>query len=77
MSSRSIKKKFVKIEYKEEAEYFDLKRVVIPFSLFFPKDERFIYDGNEKIPFNKRDPLYKTILLQEFSDSIRNTKNKI
>jgi hypothetical protein len=76
MSSRSIKKKFVKIEYKEEAEYFDLKRVVIPFSLFFPKDEIFIYDGNEKIPFSKRDPLYKTILLREFSDGVRNTKNK-
>lgn len=71
MSSKSIKK-FVKIEYKEEKEFFDLKRVVTPFSLFFLKDERYIYDGSEKIPFSRRDPLYKTILLQEFSDSLRN-----
>lgn len=75
MSSKSIEKKFVKIEYKEE-DYFDLKRAVIPFSLFFLKDKQNIYDGSEKIPFNRRDPLYKTILLHEFSDSIKNTKNK-
>ena len=73
MSSKSIKK-FVKIEYKEEEEFFDLKRVVTPFSLFFLKDERYIYDGSEKILFSRRDPLYKTILLQEFSDSLRNIK---
>lgn len=73
MSSKSIKKRFVEIEYEEE--YFNLKRIIIPFSLFFLKDERFIYDGSEKIPFSKRDPLYKTILLHEFSDDIRNMNN--
>jgi len=76
MSSKSIDKKFVLTEYKEE-EIFNLKRVIIPFSLFFLKDERLVYDGSEKIPFSKRDPLYKTILLHEFSDSIRNTKKKL
>lgn len=70
MSSKSIEQKFVEIEQKEE-EYFDLRRAIIPFSLFFLKDEQFIYEGNEKIPFSKRDPLYKTILLQEFSDVIK------
>ena len=69
MSSKSIKKRFVEIEYEEED--FSLKRIIIPFSLFFLKIERFIYDGSERIPFNERDPLYKTILLQEFSSSIR------
>lgn len=77
MSSKSIEKKIIKIEYKEEDEYFDLKRVVTPFSLFFLKDERYIYDGSEKIPFNKRDPLYKTAFLHEFSNSLRKTKGKI
>ncbi len=73
MSSKSIKKRFVEIEYEEEV--LNLKRIIIPFSLFFLKDERFIYDGSEKIPFGKRDPLYKTILLQEFSDNVRNINN--
>jgi len=67
MSSKSLDKKFVKIEFKEE----DLKRVVIPFSSVFLKNEKFIYDGSEKVPFSKRDPLYKTILLQEFSGIIK------
>lgn len=76
MSSRSIKKNFGKIDDKEE-EYFDLKRVITPFSLFFLKNEEFIYDTGEKVPFSRRIPLYKSILLHEFDDSIRNAKNKI
>ena len=68
MSSKSIDKKFVKIdEYKDE-ENFDLKHIIIPFSLVFLKDEKFIYEGCEKIPFNKRDSLYQEILLNEFRD---------
>jgi len=70
MSSKSLDKKSVKIEFQEE-EYFDLKHVVIPFSLVFLKNEKFIYDGSERIPFNKRDLLYKTILLQEFSHCLK------
>ena len=74
MSSKSIEKKFVKIAYKEK-EDLDLKRIIIPFSYYFRKDERFIYDGSEKIPFSKRDPLFRTVLLQEFSDSVKMLKN--
>jgi len=68
MSSKSEEKKFITIEYIEEEEGLDLKRIVIPFSYYFRKDKSFIYDGSEKIPFSKRDPLYKNILLREFSD---------
>lgn len=75
MSSKSIKEGFVEIEYEEED--FNLKRVVIPFSLFFLKDEKYIYNGSEEIPFKERDPLYKTILLHEFTDSIRNMKKRL
>lgn len=74
MSSKSVEKKFVKFEYKEE-DYLDLKHCIIPFSYFFRRKERFIYDGNEKIPFRKRDSLYKSIFLQEFKDSIKMFKN--
>ena len=66
MSSKAIKRKFVKIEYEEE-DNFDVKHISIPFSSFFPKKQKFIYDGSEKMPF--RDSLFKTILLQEFSDN--------
>lgn len=69
MSSKSVDKNFVKIEYEGKEKYFDLRRVIIPFHLFFLKNESFIYDGSEKMPFSKRDPLYKTIFLREFSDS--------
>jgi len=66
MSSKSLDKKFVEIDEFKDEEYFDLKRVIVPFSLVFLKDEQFIYDGTEKIPFSKRDPLYKKILNNEF-----------
>ncbi len=66
MSSKSIDKKIVEIDEFKDEEYFDLKRVMVPFSLVFLKDEQFIYDGKEKIPFSKRDPLYKKILNNEF-----------
>ncbi|MFW9896507.1 MAG: hypothetical protein ACFFD7_11940 [Candidatus Thorarchaeota archaeon] len=65
MSSDTKENNVVKVEYKED-EVLDLNPIVIPFSLFFPKKQHDIYDGSEKISFNKRDPLYKAILLQEF-----------
>lgn len=67
MSSKSIEKKFVNIEVIED-DNFDLKRVIIPFSLVFPKREHFIYDGSEKMPFSKRDLLYQAIFLNEFNE---------
>ena len=70
MSSKSLEKKFITFEGLEKKEDLDLKHFVIPFSYYFRKDERFIYDGSEKIPFSKRDPLYRSILLQEFGDSM-------
>ena len=33
-----------------------------------------VYTGYEKIPFEKRYPLYQTIMKQEFSDAIRALK---
>ncbi|MFW9822595.1 MAG: hypothetical protein ACFFE4_06655 [Candidatus Thorarchaeota archaeon] len=65
MSSETKENKFVMVENKED-EFLDLNPFVIPFSLFFPKKHNDIYDGSENIPFNKRDPLYQIIFLQEF-----------
>lgn len=67
MSSKSIEKKFVKIEVIED-DNFDLKHVIIPFPLFFLKDDRLIYDGSERMSFSKRDPLYQKNFLNEFSE---------
>lgn len=68
LSSKAIERKFVRIECEEE-ERFDIKHISIPFSSFFRKEQKFIYDGSEKMPFIIRESLFKTILLQEFSDN--------
>ena len=36
-----------------------------------------IYSGNESIPFEKRDSLYKNILRKEFSDAMKEFNNTI
>jgi len=49
-----------------------ISKAIIPFSKMFqshrPTD---VYCGKEKIPFRERDPEYKVILRQEFSDLFR------
>jgi len=49
-----------------------LSKIIIPFSEVM-KDSHVpdVYAGHEKIPFEKRYPLYKTIMRQEFADAIR------
>lgn len=65
MSSKPVDKKTVHIEF-ETKEVFQVKDITIPYSLIFRKQESFIYSGGEKIPFDKRHPLYKSVLLNEF-----------
>jgi hypothetical protein len=36
-----------------------------------PSSDSDIYSGNEKIKFNNRHPIYKTLLKLEFEDAIR------
>ena len=67
MSSKSTDKKVVHFEV-ESKESFHVKDIVIPYPLFFRKALQFIYSGQEKIPFEKRHPLYKAIFLNEFRD---------
>jgi len=63
MSSESIDKKHQKFDITES---LCLKSLIIPFSRFFANRENYIYNGEEKIPFNLRHPKYKEILLDEF-----------
>jgi hypothetical protein len=65
MSSKSIDKKVVHLDI-EITESFQVKDIIIPYSLFFRRQEPFIYSGQEKMPFEKRHPLYKSIMLNEF-----------
>lgn len=67
MSSKTIDKRHHEIEYDIE-ESFQVKNAFIPFSLIFGTQEKYIYSGEEKIPFKKRHPLYKAILLNEFRE---------
>ena len=48
-----------------------LSKMVIPFSeVLKASSAPDIYFGYEKIPFEKRDPIYKSIMKQEFSGEI-------
>jgi len=51
---------------------FVLSKMIIPFSEMM-RDSHVpdVYAGHEKIPFEKRYPLYQTIMNQEFADEIR------
>ena len=72
MSSKSIDKKFQGIldQEIELEEPLNFNKIIIPFSKFY-KPTQYIYYGNEKIPFNKRHPIYQAILRNEFADAIR------
>ncbi len=49
-----------------------LSKIIIPFSeVLGTSNMPDVYAGYEKIPFERRDPLYKTIMRQEFADSMR------
>ncbi len=70
MSSQILEKENITIFiYKEpKEESINLDKIIIPFSHFFKNCKtEYIYSGNEKIPFKKRDSLYQSILCQEFS----------
>lgn len=50
-------------------EFFDITTLVIPFSSIFEKTlPSDIYNGNEVIPFEKRHPKFKLILISEFEN---------
>lgn len=55
-----------------------LSKILIPFSeVMGNSNVPDVYAGYEKIPFEKRDPLYKTIMRQEFANAIKALKPKI
>jgi hypothetical protein len=64
------------IEYENIEEI--MSKVIVPFSeVMGTSNIPDVYAGHEKIPFEKRYPLYQTIMRQEFADAMRALKNGI
>lgn len=60
----------------EVQEYDNIKiilsKIVVPFSKFEKVSSApDLYSGGEKIPFEARDPLYKSVMRQEFANAMR------
>ncbi len=54
-----------------------LSKIVIPFSeVLGNTNVPDLYAGHEKIPFEKRYPLYQTIMRREFADAIKKLEPK-
>ena len=57
---------------------FVLSKIIVPFSeVMGDSHAPDVYAGYEKIPIEKRYPLYQTIMRQEFADAIRILKNGV
>ena len=73
----SLKVKYNKIvEVEQEVEesdvFLDISRLIIPFSVAFNTNHTpDIYDGEELIPFEKKDSLFKKLLIDEFVRELR------
>jgi len=81
MSSKAGKKGnrvplFVEILEYDNIEII-LSKIVVPFSNFEKASSApDLYSGIEKIPFEARDPLYKSAMRQEFADAMRVIRKK-
>jgi len=52
-----------------------LSKMLIPFSeVMGASSTPDVYSGHERIPFEQRDPTYKSIMKQEFYDAMRSFK---
>ena len=69
MSSEIKKRKYQGLEEQIE-ENFDVKTIILPFSLMSGKKEEYIYTGGEKLPFRKRHPEYKRLFMSEFAKDL-------
>ena len=82
MSSQTEKKENRDPLFVEILEYDNLEiilsKIVVPFSKFEKvSNAPDLYSGSEKIPFEARDPLYKSVNRQEFSGAMQVIKKKL
>jgi len=76
MSLETIKEKIGTQSEKSDRIFVESKnnfiRLIVPFSrLMKNRNSVDIYTGEESIPFENRDPLFKSILRKEFSNAIK------
>ena len=74
MSSKTIDKNIREIENIEIEEPLKLKDAIVPFSNF-GSSIHYIYYGHERIPFQKRHPIYQIIFREEFCDALKSFIN--
>ncbi len=72
MSSLLLEKeneeKWIDLVDKFKPQSFNISQVILPYST---RTEKFIYSGQEKIPFNQRDSEFQLILRKEFASAIK------
>jgi len=65
---KQIRKNWTDLYDHFKPKSFDASEVILPYSKL---TEKFIYTGNEKIPFNQRNPIYQLILKKEFTSALK------
>jgi hypothetical protein len=76
MSSGSIEKDkeehFLMERNREKPLKLILSEIIIPFSSVIEQQSYpYIYEGDEKIPFQQRHPIYKAMMKIEFEEALR------
>ncbi len=76
MSLKADKKNKQKLVIAETQGYDNIKiilsKIIVPFSEIAKElSAPDVYSGCENIPFENRDPLYKSVMRQEFADAMR------
>ncbi|MBA7519543.1 hypothetical protein ES705_11622 [subsurface metagenome] len=69
MSSQIVEKKVLIFpsDNTDKEDSINFNEIIIPFSNFGSSQSlAYIYNGNENIKFNKRHPVYRRLLLNEF-----------
>ena len=81
MSSQADRKNKQEPVIVEVQEYDNIKiilsKIVVPFSVIVKElGAPDLYTGCENIPFENRDPLYKSVIRQEFADAMRSFRKE-
>ena len=80
-SSQAEKKENRDTFFVDILEYDNIEIILSKIVVHFSKFEKVsnapdLYSGSEKIPFESRDPLYKSMMRQEFSGAMQVIKKK-
>ena len=78
LSLEVIKRELKPIHKYEFQDFTHISSFIIPFSIFFRKKASLdIYSGNELIPFEERNPIFKEIFKNEFDCTLKEFNNQM